>query len=185
MTGPWPMGLRLRRLILRDDLGRDPASERHSDALAGGPLPHNRGAGAGTWDRTLLVATGGDGAAELRAPAVLDELGQRLPQRPGVLLAQVDLVAASVQTECDGLRGLTAVQVVHHRHGCLLRHSVPPHSRRVNVSLWMPVAYFCGDTRGNDHRWVPAGPSWCSAIGQKRPLVWLFSFSHHPKSSCP
>jgi hypothetical protein len=53
---------------------------------------------------------------------VLDEIGDGLAEGGGVLLAQVDLVAGTVEAEGDGFGGLPAVQVVDQGDGLLLRH---------------------------------------------------------------
>jgi len=63
---------------------------------------------------------------------VLDERRQLLAESPGVLGAQVDLVAGAFETEPHRLICRAAIQVVFQRDGYLLRHYLPPCRRPVS-----------------------------------------------------
>jgi hypothetical protein len=56
------------------------------------------------------------------AAGAAHERGERIPQRGGVLLAQVDLVGLSVEAERHRLRRFAAVEVIEEPDFCDLRH---------------------------------------------------------------
>src|SRR5664279_4922815 len=109
-------------LVLGDHVGGDTAPWRHCDSLADRPFANDRRGGTIARDRTLLIALACERRLSLDLAAPLDELGQRLPQRRRVLLAQVNLEAGAVETKRNSLRCLTTVQIVDQAHGCLLCH---------------------------------------------------------------
>ena len=98
------------RLVLGDDLGRDPAALFDLKPLRLGPGAHLgvTDAAAGGLAPGLPCPPGGAGDPAAR----LDVAGQGRPQLLSVLGAQVDLVVRSVQPEKDRAFRLTAVDVI-------------------------------------------------------------------------
>src|SRR5207245_842406 len=102
-----------------------PAPVFHLDALRLGPL-----ADLGTVQparRSPAPAAGRPPGGAACLPGGTDKAGQRIPQLPGVLGVQVDLVFRAVQPETDGTLGVAAVKVIDEQGLYLLSHgrSIP------------------------------------------------------------
>src|SRR5690606_34667300 len=105
------------RVVLVDDVLRDPAAVGDLLPFAGGPLPdrlvlftvdgcaHARGRRRGA-----AFGTGGVSANPASDSYVISE---RFTQRSGMFMRQVDLICESVKTELDALIGLTAVKIIN------------------------------------------------------------------------
>ncbi|MEY9212241.1 hypothetical protein ABH917_001687 [Thermobifida halotolerans] len=78
-------------------------------------------------------AVGPRRVAALRA--TVTKAGERLAEPGGVGVAEVDLVGETVETERDGLSGLTSVNVVNEKHPGLSRHGGSPFIWRSDVAI--------------------------------------------------
>lgn len=107
----------VRRFILRNDRGRNPASFAHVVT----PLPRPRpDFGATLAARPSPHPTAPDRGAYF--PGVLDVVAQLFSELVGVSATQVDLVRPAVETKRNGTLRLTPVEVVDEKHLGLLRH---------------------------------------------------------------
>src|SRR6266545_4710696 len=114
-------------VVLVDDLLRDATSRGHLEAFGRGPLPYG----------LVLLPVGRRGASAAArgladAAASGDELRQRVTQRRGVLLGEVDLVLGAVERELHGFVRVAAVEVVGQVGDC-------PQSHRFSFSLRIAV----------------------------------------------
>ena len=100
--------------------GGHPSAVFHLDALRLGPLTHLGGVRPAA--RSLASAVGWPPGAAPRPPGGTHVARQRLPQRPGMLGVQVDLVLGAVQREADGPFSLGAIQVIDEQDLYLLSY---------------------------------------------------------------
>src|SRR3954454_9387256 len=109
----------MRVVVRRPYVGRHPAPVGDVVAVRARPVPDLPGAGS--------VRRGSCGASppargRTHLAAVADVAGERVAQLRRVLLVQVDLVGRAVETEGDGLRRLTPVDIVDENNVDLLGH---------------------------------------------------------------
>src|ERR1700733_5301952 len=116
------------RLLLRrrsefdDQFGRYPAAVFDLDALSLGPFPDRCRVGPGGSGPTTCVSAWAADDRSRRPACGTHVRLQRLPQRLGVLGAQVDLIFRAVEAEAHRALGLSAVQIVDQQGLNLLRH---------------------------------------------------------------
>jgi len=115
-------------LELDHQFGGHPSAVLHVDALRLGPLA-DLGAVHPVRPRPEAAAGWPTGTAS-GPPRSLHVARQRVPQRPGVLGVQVDLILGAVQSESDGILSGAAVEVIDEQDLYLLSYG-----RRVLTGL--------------------------------------------------
>jgi len=106
-------------LVLLDDLRRYPAAGRDRNSLCLCPFPDRLGIDP---IRGSARPRGGRRSAGTDTTSRTGEFSQYLTKCCGVLLAQIDLVDPTVESEGHRLGGLSAVEIVGERHCRLLCH---------------------------------------------------------------
>ena len=111
------------RSELDDQFSGYPPAVFHLDALRLGPTPDLDGVQPARW--SPAPAAGGPARAAAHPPPTLDMGRQRVPQLPGMLVVQVDLILRAVQPEADSTLGDAAVEVINNQGLDLLGHGRP------------------------------------------------------------
>jgi len=109
------------------ELGGHPATVFYVDALGLGPLANFGGVQAGR--RSPASVPGWPASSAAGPPRSAHIARKSVPQRPGVLGAQVDLILGTVQSETDGSLGFSAVKVIDEQGLDLLGHGILDSSR--------------------------------------------------------
>jgi hypothetical protein len=120
-----PMSLSGGGLEFDDELGGHPATVFHVDALGFSPLANFGGVQAGR--RSPASVPGWPASSAAGPPRSAHIARKGVPQRLGVLGAQVDLILGTVQSETDGSFGFSAIKVIDEQGLDLLGHgrSIP------------------------------------------------------------